>query len=90
MILYPEDLLELNSEESWNFQAFAAIVCDHVWMIKNKVRVEEVKSNPMEIVRQILRSFEEHKQVGRELIKKPSRDANGILHAQIRLNWILM
>jgi len=55
-------------------------------MIKNKVRVEEVKSNPMEIVRQILRSFEEHKQVGKELIKKPSRDANGILHAQIGLN----
>ena len=55
-------------------------------MIKNKVRVGEVKSNLMEIVRQILRSFEEHKQVGRELIKKPSRVANGILHPQTRLN----
>ena len=74
MILYPEDLLELNSEESRNFQPFAVIVCDHVWMIKNKVRVEGVKSSPMEIARQILRFFEEHKQARRELIKKPSRD----------------
>ena len=28
----------------------------------------------MEIARQILRAFEEHKQAGRELTKKPSRD----------------
>ena len=55
-------------------------------MIRNKVRVEGVKSNPMEIARQILRAFEEHKQAGRELIKKPSRDPNGILHPQIKLN----
>ena len=74
MILYPEDLLGLNSEESINFQLFAAIVCDHLWMIRNKVRVEGIKSNLVEIVRQILRAFEEHKQAGRELIKKPSRD----------------
>lgn len=43
-------------------------------MIKNKVRVEGVKGSPMEIARQILRFFEEHKQAGRELIKKPSID----------------
>ena len=36
MILYPKDFLGLNSEESRNIQPFAAIVCDHVWMIKNK------------------------------------------------------
>ena len=28
----------------------------------------------MEIAKQLLKSFEEHKQVGRELIKKPSKD----------------
>ena len=43
-------------------------------MIRNKVRVEGVKSNPLEIARQILISFEEHKQAWREVIKKPSRD----------------
>ena len=74
MILYPKDLLGLNSEESINFQLFAAIVRDHLWMIRNRVRVEGVKSNPMKITRQILRAFEEHKQAGRELINKPSRD----------------
>ena len=74
MILYPEDLLGLNSEESINFQLFAATVCDHLWMIRNSVRVKGVKSNPMEIARQILRDFEEHKQARRELIKKSSRD----------------
>ena len=55
-------------------------------MDDKKQRVEGVESNPMEIARQILRSLEGHKQVGRELIKKPSRDPNGILHPQIRLN----
>ena len=75
VVLYPKDLLGLNNVESKNFQLFAAIICDHhLWRIRNKVKVEEVKSNPMEIVKQILRSFEEHKQAERELIKKPSRD----------------
>ena len=74
MILYPEDLMGLNTEEFINFQLFATIVCDHLWMIRNKVRIEEVKSNPMEIARQILISFEEHKQAWREVIKKPSKD----------------
>ena len=39
-------MLGLNEESVKDFQLYATILCDHLWMARNKARVEGSKSNP--------------------------------------------
>lgn len=62
IVLNPKSSLGLKVDEVNQFQLFALILCDQIWMTRNKARVEGLKSNPTELLRQILRSFKEHNQ----------------------------
>ena len=61
LIINPKSFLALDDETSKEFQLFAAIMCDHVWMCRNKARVEGIKMAPIELARQVCNSFEDHK-----------------------------
>ena len=62
IVLNLKSTLGLKVDAVNQFQLFALILCDQIWMTRNKARVEGLKSNPTKLLRQILRSFKEHKQ----------------------------
>ena len=64
IILNSKSLLILDEFEAKCFQLYVVIVCDQIWMTRNKTKSEGKCSNPLELSRQILRSYEEHEQVG--------------------------
>ena len=74
VILNPKSMLGLNEESVNDFQLYASILCDHLWMVRNKARVEGSKSVPIDISRQIFRVFLKHKQAWKEKNEKPSKD----------------
>lgn len=61
IVLNLKSSLGLKVDEVNQFQLFALILCDQIWMTRNKARVDGLKSNPTELSRQIIRYFEEHK-----------------------------
>ena len=74
MIINPKHGQGLEGEEDKDFQLYAEILCDPIWMTRNKARVEGLKSNPTELLRQILRSFKEHNQAWRAQPKRHMRE----------------
>ena len=74
IVLNSKSCLGLKVDEVNQFQLFALILCDQIWMTRNKVRVEGLKSNPTELLRQILRSFKEHNQAWRAQPKRHMRE----------------
>ena len=74
LIINPKSFLPLDDEASKEFQLFAAIMCDHVWMCKNKARVEGIKMAPIELARQVCNSFENHKQAWKLEYKNSSKE----------------
>ena len=74
VILNPKSMLGLNEESVNDFQLYATILCDHLWMARNKARVEGSKSDPSVLSRQILRVFMEHKDAWKEKNERPSKD----------------
>ena len=74
IVLNSKSCLGLKVDEVNQFQLFALILCDQIWMTRNKARVEGLKSNPTEILRQILRSFKEHNQARRAQPKRHMRE----------------
>ena len=51
VILNPKSMLELNEESVKDFQLYATILCDHLWVARNKARVDGSKSNPTNLSR---------------------------------------
>ena len=47
LIINPKPFLDLDDEASKEFQLFAAIMCDQVWMCRNKAQVEGIKIAPV-------------------------------------------
>ena len=64
----------LNEESVKDFQLYATILCDHLWMARNKARVEGSKSNPTNLSRQIFSVFMEHKEAWKEQNERSSKD----------------
>ena len=85
MIINPKPSLGLDDETTKEFQLFAAIMCDQVWMSRNKARVEGIKTTPIELARQVNKSFEEHKQAWKFQSKNSSKDKTWIPPPP---NWI--
>nr|XP_023927580.1 uncharacterized protein LOC112038979 [Quercus suber] len=73
IILYPKGLLGLDDCDVKYFQLYALIVLDQIWVTRNKIRFEGKSSNPLELSRQILRSYEEHKQAWKDKLHSPIR-----------------
>ena len=75
-------MLGLNEESVKDFQLYATILCDHLWMARNKARVEGSKSNPtqgsksnpIDLSRQNFKVFMEHKEAWNEQNERPSKD----------------
>ena len=61
MIINPKHGLDLEGEEAKDFQLYAAILCDQIWMTRNKVRLEGIKTSSKEVARQVNKSYEEHR-----------------------------
>ena len=61
MIIDPKHGLDLEGEEAKDFQFYAAILCDQIWMTRNKVRLEGIKTSPKEVARWVNKSYEKHK-----------------------------
>ena len=59
MIINPKPFLALDDETTKEFQLFAAIMCDQVWMSRNKARVNGIKIALVDLARQVNKSFEE-------------------------------
>ena len=51
VILNPKSMLELNEESVKDFQLYATILCDHLWVARNNARVDGSKSNPTNLSR---------------------------------------
>ena len=86
-ILYPSSKLGLDDEMAREFQLYAAISCDQLWWTRNKARVEGINSNPIELARQILRVFQEHKQAWKVQSVRPKKDVSW---SPPPSNWIKM
>ena len=67
-------MLGLNEESVNDFQLYATILYDHLWMARNKARVEGSKSDPTVLSKQIFRVFMEHKDAWKEKNERPSKD----------------
>ena len=67
-------MLGLNEESVNDFQLYATILYDHLWMARNKARVEGSKSDATVLSRQIFRVFMEHKDAWKEKNERPSKD----------------
>ncbi|KAK9983250.1 hypothetical protein SO802_032775 [Lithocarpus litseifolius] len=75
----------LDEESVKDFQLYATILCDHLWMARNKARVEGSKSDPTDLSRQILRVFMEHKEAWKEQNERPSKD---VVWSPLPRSWI--
>ena len=75
LIINPKSFLALDDEASKEFQLFVAIMCDHVWMCRNKARVEGIKMAPIDLARQVCKSFEDHKRAWKLECKNSSKDS---------------
>ena len=75
LIINLKSFLALDDEASKEFQLFAAIMCDHVWMCRNKARVEGIKMASIDLARQVCKFFEDHKQAWKLECKKSSKDS---------------
>ncbi|KAK7832800.1 putative ribonuclease h protein [Quercus suber] len=51
MIINPKLGLCLEGEEAKDFQLYAAILCDQIWLTRNKARMKGIKNNPEQVVR---------------------------------------
>ncbi|XP_030970070.1 uncharacterized protein LOC115990375 [Quercus lobata] len=69
-------MLGLNDESVKDFQLYASILCDHLWMARNKARVEGSKSDPTDLSRQIFKAFMEHKDAWKEQNERPSKEVD--------------
>ena len=78
MIINPKPFLALDDEATKEFQLFAAIMCDRVWMNRNKARVDGIKIASVDLARQVNKSFEEHKQAWKIQSKNSSKDKTWI------------
>ena len=82
VILNPKSMLGLNEESVKDFQLYATILCDHLWMARNKARVEGSKSNPtqgsksnpIDLSKQIFSVFIGHKEACKEQNERSSKD----------------
>ena len=86
-ILYPSSKLGLDDEVAREFQLYVAISCDQLWWARNKARVEGINSNPIELARQILQVFQEHKQAWKVQSVRPKKDVSWLPPPS---NWIKM
>ena len=84
-ILNPKSMLGLNEESVKDFQLYASILCDHLWMARNKARVEGSKSDPTDLSRQIFKVFMEHKDAWKEQNERPSKE---VVWSPPPKNWI--
>ena len=60
-IIDPKAKLGIREEESHHFQLYASIVCDRIWMQRNKVRLGEDIGLVVDLARKIQNSFNEQK-----------------------------
>nr|XP_023870351.1 uncharacterized protein LOC111982965 [Quercus suber] len=60
-IIDPKEKLGIRDEESLHFQLYASIVCDRIWMQKNKARLGEDIGSVVDLARKIQSSFNEQK-----------------------------
>ena len=74
LIINPKYFLALDDEASKEFQLLATIMCDHVWMCRNKAQVEGIKMAPIDLARQVCKSFKEHEQAWKLECKNSSKD----------------
>ena len=51
--------LGLEGVEAKDFQLYATILCDQIWMTRNKFRLEGIKTSPKKVARQVDKSYEE-------------------------------
>ena len=81
--------LTLDDEATKEFQLFSAIMCDQEWMSRDKARVDGIKIAPVNLARQVYKSFEEHKQAWKMQCKNSSKDKTWILPppSWIKLNF---
>ena len=73
IILYPKTNLGLDDESVKEFQLYSLLMCYQIWFSRNKAKVEGSKSNPIELARQIIHVFEEHKQAWSKLPRRPPK-----------------
>ena len=77
--------LGLEGEEAKDFQLYAAILCDQIWMTMNKARLEGIKTSPEMVARQVNKTYEEHKNAWRNQSTKSPKDSSW---TPPPLNWI--
>ena len=85
MIINPKHGLGLEGEEAKDFQLYAAILCDQIWMTSNKARLEGIKTSPEMVARQVTKTYEKHKNAWRNQSTKSPKDSSW---TPPPLNWI--
>ncbi|KAL0009349.1 hypothetical protein SO802_010851 [Lithocarpus litseifolius] len=85
MIIDPKSFLALDDEATKEFQLFAVIMCDQVWMCRNKAQVDGIEITSVDLARQVYKSFKEHKQAWMMQCKNSSKDNTWIPPPP---NWI--
>lgn len=78
MVINSKPFLVLDDEATKEFQLFAAIICDQVWISRNKAHVDGIKIALADLARQVNKSFEEHKQAWKIQSKNSSMDKTWI------------
>ncbi|XP_030924951.1 uncharacterized protein LOC115951982 [Quercus lobata] len=66
-IIDPKMKLGIRDEESLHFQLYASIVCDRIWMQRNKARFGEDIGSVVDFARKIQNSFNEQKAAWEEV-----------------------
>ena len=79
-IIDPKTKLGIRYEESLHFQLYASVVCDRIWMQRNKARMGEDIGLVVDLARKIQSSFNEQKAVWDEVRGKKLK--------LIGLSWI--
>ena len=85
MIINPKHGQGLEGEEAKDFQLYAEILCDQIWMTRNKARLEGIKTSLKKVARQVNKTYEKHKNVWRNQLTKPPKDSS---QTPPPLNWI--
>lgn len=68
-----------------NFSFYDTILCDQIWMARNKARVDGNKSFTTDLSLQVLKSYIEHKEAWDDQQKKPAKE-KGWKHPP--KNWV--
>ena len=77
MIINPKSFLALDDEATKEFQLFAAIMCDQVWISRNKAYVDGIKIAWLILLGKCINPLRNTGKLGRFIVKIPLRTKHG-------------